>query len=132
MPQPFVRIAVQLVSIRPDWVVLPFVVDTGAAFTCIHALDATRSFEMSPASLDRAGWSASVPVGGIGGGQLYLARPANYAFQRDDGELELFTGTVRIGELRTQATPALLGWDLLRFFRTVTNGRERTVTLDRL
>lgn len=27
---------------------------------------------------------------------------------------------------------ALLGWDLLRFFRTVTNGRDRTVTLDRL
>ncbi len=132
MPQPFIAVAVQVPSVRPEWVLIPFVIDTGAAITCIHAVDAIRHLGMTPAGLDPTTWASTSPIGGIGGGLNYLELPANYGFQRDDVAWETFSETIRIGELRSQGTPALLGWDFLRYFELRVHGGSQTVTLERL
>ncbi|MBI5949890.1 MAG: hypothetical protein HY875_17270 [Chloroflexi bacterium] len=116
-------------DVRPDWIPVPFVVDTGAAVSCIHALDAVAKFGMTPASLDPAAWPSARAMGGIGGQLRYLALPASYAFLHDHGQWEVIDSTIYIGEMRSQTLPALLGCDLLsRFVLTVSAGR--TVTLD--
>ena len=106
--------------------------DTGAALTCIHALDAIRIFGMTPSELDPSTWTNPMSVGGIGGGLLYREEPAQYAFPNTDGTFEFIDGTVLIGELRSQATPALLGWDLLKHFDLHCHGGNQTITLERI
>jgi hypothetical protein len=39
---------------------------------------------------------------------------------------------IRIGELKTASTPALLGWDLLQFFRLEVDGANQTIRLERV
>ena len=129
MPQPWLRVAVHIDDLGPDWVTVPFVVDTGAARTCVHAMDAIRLFGMSPASLDPTSWAHPTFLGGIGGGLNYLTRTATYAFLRDDGQFHLIEGDIQIGELRSQRTPALLGCDLLRHFKLQMDGGSQ-VTLE--
>lgn len=132
LPQPLIRVAVRAEALRPEWVLVPFSVDTGAALTCIHAVDAIRQFGMTPASLDPTTWPSPTLLGGIGGGLSYMECPASYGFYRDDGEWEIIDRTLRVGELRSQGTPALLGWDLLRHFRLTLHGNSPSVTLERL
>lgn len=132
LPQPLVQVVVHIDGHQPEWAPVPFVVDTGAAVTCIHALDAIRLFGMSPGSLDPATWPETTPVGGIGGGLSYLTLPARYAFRHDDGTFQVIEGPIRVGEARSQGTPALLGWDLLRHFRLTVSGNGPSVTLEPL
>lgn len=106
--------------------------DTGAAFTCIHAIDASRYFGMMPAQLDPANWTIPIPIGGIGGSRLYLELPANYAFHRDDNANELIDGVIRIGEMSSAGTPSLLGWDLLKHFEMTMHGANHTISLRRV
>lgn len=130
LPQPLIRVAVHIDGLQPDWAVVPFVIDTGAALTCIHAIDAVRLFGMSPASLDPTTWADPTPVGGIGGGLNYMERSASYVFLHTDGTTHQIDGVIKIGELRSQSTPALLGWDLLKHFRLEVHGSQQTVLLE--
>lgn len=111
---------------------IPFVVDTGAALTCIHAMDAIRGFGLSPHELDPTSWSNTQTIGGVGGSHAYRTEVANYGFRKSDGQVEVIPSTVRIGEIRSQSTPALLGWDLLKFFRLEINGPNQTIALYRV
>jgi hypothetical protein len=131
MPQPLVLVAVLIADLRPDWVAIPFVVDTGAAVTCIHALDAMADFNMSVASLDPSSWPASVTGGGIGGQLRHLIFKAQFGFEHEDGTLDIIEGPVRIGESASGSLPSLLGCDVLRHFEVVYRG-GRSITLDRL
>ncbi len=121
-------------GITAGWVTVPFVIDTGAAMTCVHALDAIRLLGMSPASLDSSTWTNVIDGGGVGGPLKYLGCTAQFAFQRANGTLEFLDGEVKIGELRSgqQWMPALLGWDLLQHFRLTIDGGGQAVTLDRI
>jgi len=133
-PHPYVDVAVRIGELSIEWVLVPFVVDTGAAKTSIHALDAIRRLGMSPADLDPSKWASSIQGTGVGGAVRYRTAAAEYGFHHDDGRWELVDGEVQIGELAShnQGIPSLLGWDLLQHFRLVTHGRDRTIVLERL
>ena len=109
MPQPFVRVAVHLPSIARNAAIVPFIFDTGAAFTCIHARDAIRHFDVDPAELDPDRWDEPLTIDGLGGGLRYRVVPASYGFQRDDGVLERIDLFTMLGELRSGEFPSLLG-----------------------
>lgn len=132
LPQPLIRFALEIPSVRPGYVLIPSIVDTGAAFTCIHALDAIRYFGMTPAQLDPSTWANPSSIGGIGGSRLYLELPANYVFRRSDNTNELITGVIRIGEMKSAGTPSLLGWDLLKYFKMEMDGAAQTISLTRV
>ncbi|HXU25387.1 MAG TPA: hypothetical protein VN697_15300, partial [Tepidiformaceae bacterium] len=134
-PLPLIRIAVWLEGITSEWVLVPFVVDTGATHTCVHPLDATRLLGMSAASLDAATWPRVEASSGIGGGANYLTTSALYAVMHDDHPTtppEIITGSIEIGELtaESQTLPSLLGWDVLQHFRVTAEWRGQ-VTLER-
>lgn len=129
MPQPLVMVLLQIPLIRADCVSIPFVIDTGAALSCVHALDAVAKFGMSPGQLDPALWPSSTEVGGIGGQLNYLERAARFGFVHDDRTVEIIESTIHIGDMRSQMIPSLLGCDLLsRFVLTVNGGRSVTLS----
>ena len=78
----------------PTVALVPFIVDTGAARTTIHALDAIRYFGVSPASLDPGTWANRVPMSGVGGSVWCKESAADYGFRRDDGTIEAFSGSI--------------------------------------
>jgi len=108
---------VHVPELRDEWISVPFVIDTGAAHTCIHAVDATRLFGLKQADLDPANWPGSTLIQGVGGTLAYRELRASYAFQRDDDAWEIVEAPVRFGEFRSSSTPSLLGWDVLSQFR---------------
>ncbi len=79
LPQPLIRVAVLVQELRSEWISVPFVIDTGAAHTCIHAVDATRLFGLKQVDLDPANWPTSTLIQGIGGTLTYRELPASYA-----------------------------------------------------
>ena len=107
------------------------ILDTGAAFTCIHSATAVELFGMSAASLDPSSWPASRSIVGIGGALQYLEFAAEFGFGGEDGTLEVLTGALHIGELASRGTPPILGWDLLRQFQLSIDGPAGTVELRR-
>ena len=132
-PWPWVDVAVLIDGDNADWILIPFVVDTGAATTCVHALDAVTRLGMSPASLDPASWSGSVSViGGTAGSLSYLTKEASFGFLQNDGSWITIDGDIRISEASSGFTPSVLGWDLLRHFKTTVVGRPQSVQLDYL
>lgn len=132
LPQPLVLMAVQVDEFGPGFATVPFVVDTGAAFTCIHAMDAIRYFGRTPAQLDPATWTGAETIGGVGGSLQYARSPANYVLKRDDGAMESVNGNILFSDMRSSRLPSLMGWDLLRLFRLEVHGPNQTVTLERL
>ncbi len=128
-PHPLVRVAVRIPSFSSQFLVAPFVIDTGAAFSCIHAIDATDIFGIPRTALDPSRWSGAQTGAGVGGSLRYLEVPATYGFPLDEGGAEFVEGTVRIGELKSGSLPSLLGWDVLRHFRIVIDG-DTSVTLE--
>lgn len=116
LPQPLIRAAVTVPDIRPEWISVAFVIDTGAAHTCIHAVDATRLFGLKQADLDPSRWADAAIIQGVGGSLAYRQLEAEYAFLRDDESWEVVAAPVRFGEFRSSSTPSLLGWDVLAQF----------------
>ncbi len=131
VPQPFLRVGVRLAGTRTERKWLPFLVDTGASVTCVHATDAMRLLGFGRDDLDPRTWSDSVQVGSLGAGFRYLERTVEYGFYHDDGRWDVITQVVRIGEVASEGHPSLLGWDLLQHFDMVIRGREKTLTLER-
>ena len=130
-PWPWLDVAVLIDGDNSDWVLIPSVVDTGAATTCVHAIDAITRLGMSPASLDPAMWSGSISnIGATAGSLSYLTKEARYGFLQNDGSWITIPGDIRISELSSGATPSLLGWDLLRHFKTTVIGSPRSVQLE--
>lgn len=130
VPQPWVRVAIQIADLRPRWVPLLFVVDTGASLSCIHAIDAQLEFGMTDADLDPSAWPSSFTIGGVGGSVRYRVHDARFAFQHDDGHLDIIGAPIRIGGLESGNLPPLLGCDILRHFE-VTFRYGGSITLNR-
>lgn len=110
-------------------------VDTGAAHTCIHPLDAIRSLGLQPAQLaDPGRWPKVIQGRGVGGGANYFEVPASYGLVNDDGSVEEIEGHLWIAQLTpaTQRLPSLFGWNLLRHFDLRIHGGRRSITLERI
>lgn len=130
MRQPWVRVALQIPDLQPRWVSLYFVVDTGSSLTCVHAVDTRSQFGMTDADLDPSNWPSSEMLGGVGGSIRYRVYDARFAFQHDDGRLDIIESAVRIGGLDSKSLPPVLGCDILRYF-DVRYSFGESVTLSR-
>jgi hypothetical protein len=135
-PHPYLTTAVSIPLVTgPQWASVTFMVDTGAAHTCIHPLDAIRSLGLQPAQLaDPEGWPKTIQGRGVGGGVNYFEIPASYGLVNDDGSVEVIEGHVWIGQLTpgTQRMPSLIGWNLLRHFDLRIHGGRPSITLERI
>lgn len=129
-PQPFVWIALRIESFGDGFAPIPFMVDTGAVRTTLHALDAIRYFGLDPARLDSQHWSHRVEMNGVGGAALYQEWPAVFGLAHDDGRLERIDGSILLGDLATGPLPSLLGWDILRLLHVDLHGPNRTIRMD--
>ena len=101
--------------------------------SCLHPIDANLILKIPRSRLvDRRQWATRVNASGVGGASRYFVEPATLTFANDDGSAEAIETEIWIAEmtLANQRLPSLLGWDILRHFRLITDGK--TVTLDRL
>jgi hypothetical protein len=132
-PLPKVKVAVRLPKITRDWAVVRFVLDTGAARTAIHPLEATNTLGIDPAALRDPGvWPRSVKLGGISGGlNTYYLVPAEYAFVHTDGQLQTIQAEIRIAQPTpsNEKVASLLGWDLLERFQVCLDWTQKQITL---
>ena len=132
-PQPRVAVRISLPGAEVETEPVAFIVDTGSVHSCIHPIDASLRLKIPKSRLrDRSQWTASIGATGVGGPVRYFVEPATLTFANDDGVPEVITTDIWIAEmtLANQRLPSLLGWDVLRYFRLVTDGV--TVTLHRL
>lgn len=116
MPQPQILVAMRIPELSPRWAGIPFVIDTGASRSVIHALDAMGKFGVPPARLDPGSWANALPMGGVGGGVITREVDAEYAFRDDDGSFLQLRAPILIGDVNTQTIPSLLGIDILSRF----------------
>jgi hypothetical protein len=68
---------------------------------------------------------------GVGGASLYDQVPALYGFRHDEGRHLMLTGTIEIAQPQAHNSgyPSLLGRDVLRHFRVVSDWPGVQVTL---
>ena len=132
-PHPYLSVAVFVPGVSTEWALVDFLIDTGAARTSIHPLDAIRRLGISPAMLaDRSQWQNTIASGGVGGPATYFDLPAFYGFQTDaDVAWDIIEGRLMLAELtaHNQRIPSLMGWDLLSLFELVIHGGNGRVTL---
>lgn len=116
-PYPFVRAGVRLGGAPARWAAVEFIVDTGAAVSCIHARDAVNRLHLPASELDPGSWDRMERFAGVGGTSRYGVRACTYGFVEADGTPIVLPGEIRLGELRRgPALPSILGWDVLRHF----------------
>lgn len=131
-PVPKVRVGVFVPNVTQAWAAVDFLIDTGAATTCVHPVDATTRLHILTADLNQPlKWARSESYRGIGGSAIYYVVPAHYAFQHGEGRVQVLHGQLRIAQPRphNQALESLLGWDLLQHFRLVTDWPSRQIEL---
>jgi len=116
VPQPYLVVAVSIPDLSWDYALVPFVIDTGAARSCIHAGDAIDQFRVSPQSLDPRNWTRSIVIGGVGGRSRAHELQAEFYFRHDDGRIESVSDRILVGDITTRGLPSLLGMDILQKF----------------
>ncbi len=133
-PYPWVGAALYLPGYTQQWVVINFLIDTGAAGTCLHPNDAITRVGISQGALALPQqWPIVVPRGGIGGKSDYYTVEAHYAFLHSDtNQFQVIHGTIDIAAITSanQSLPSLLGWDILQYFKTTVDSRAGTVVLE--
>jgi len=72
-PLPLVRVRLWLDGISFTWVSVNFVVDTGAAVTCLHPRGAAQVGIHSSVLADPRHWANPTHYGGVGGTASYYA-----------------------------------------------------------
>ncbi len=121
-PIPRINVALWLPKISESWAVVPFVLDTGAAVTCLHPNDALLRAGIAPIMLgDPLRWPAMATYQGIGGNVRYFKSPVQYRLEHNDASMQLLDGTIHVApwSRETSPLPSVLGWDVLRHFRVV-------------
>lgn len=127
---PYVWVRLSIVGGPADRLV-PFVIDTGASTTVVHAHDALHHLGLSEKELEPKTWEPSEwrLTSGIGGITVCRMVEASYAFTVEGGSREVITGAVELGSRDSEELPSLLGWDVLRHFRLDLNASRGTVSL---
>jgi hypothetical protein len=132
-PYPWVGAAVYLPGYSQGWFVVRFLLDTGAATTCLHPRDAISRGGIDAATLaDPQFWPSASPRQGVGGTSDYYTIDAHYAFVHSDtGRIQTIAGTIDVAAITAsnQQLPSLLGWDILQNFVLAVDSRSGTVTL---
>jgi hypothetical protein len=129
---PLVRVYLFLPSIATSWVPVSFLIDTGAATTCLHPADAIAHVGIDAQLLAQPHlWPQQRAMHGVGGASLYYQVPALYGFRHDEGRHQMLTGTIEIAQPQPHNAgyPSLLGRDVLRQFRVITDWPAAQVTL---
>ena len=110
---------------------VPFVIDTGASTTVVHAHEALHNLQLPEGDLDPATWPPAERrlTSGVGGIAPCRVVEASYAFAVEGGGRETVQGTLELGALGSEQLPSLLGWDVLRHFRVDLNASRGTVAL---
>lgn len=132
-PMPMVRIAVDLPGIVTAPAVLEFLIDTGAAVSCIHPADAIARMRIRAARLSAPDqWSRTTEYRGVGGAAMYYLAAARDGFLHQDERTQIFEQDIQIAQLRTdnQTLPSILGWDIIQHFKLVADWRNRLLTLE--
>ncbi len=130
-PVPRVRAAVYVPGFSKDWGFVDFLVDTGAASTVLHPVDAISVGFDATTLADAALWSNKRDVYGVGGTSVNYVLVAAYAFRHDNGQWEKFAAEISVAQLTiaTQALPSLMGWDILQKYRLEADWASRHVGL---
>lgn len=133
-PHPYLTVAVSLPELRPQWSLVDFLVDSGAAATSVHPTDAIRRLGLAPSQLDPSNWDAvnARRSRGIGGTAEYLETSAVFAFRDDALGWITYTDKLLLSEMRqdNQRLPSLLGWNLLEHLAVTMNGQTRSITFE--
>jgi hypothetical protein len=134
-PVPKVRAALILPGISPKVAIVEFLLDTGASTTSLHPSDAISAAGIDPTKLaDPTHWANPQAHHGIGGGCTYYPVSATYGFLKADGSVHVLHGAISIAQLTpvNQTIPSLLGWDLLQYFRLLSDWPARRLELEEL
>lgn len=125
-----VRVDVLLPSVTNSWFTADFLLDTGAARTCLHPRDALNFGVGEATFANRSDWPRQ-RMSGVGGTTLYYVAPATYSFVTDNGGANRIESQILIAQPRTAnaALPSLLGWDILERFELLVDWRTRRVEL---
>ena len=126
-PYVWVRLGVQGLPSR----LTPFLIDTGASTTVVHARDALRHLHLPVTDLDPRTWPRERirRSSGVGGVALHRVLNAAYEFLDDAGPLVISNATIDLGAFDTGDLPSLLGWDILRRFRIEMDASRGMVAL---
>jgi hypothetical protein len=131
-PHPYVEVAVSIPRLSTGFVGIQFVVDTGAAQTCIHPMDAMTLLEIPEGTLSRAPRGVEpLPFSGIGGGASYYGYDVELAVFDDTRgwqRIEI-VAAVAVPTRTNRWIPSLLGLDVLKHFRTEITPRDGVVLL---
>mgnify|MGYP001589979239 CR=1 FL=1 len=130
---PFVplRVSFQRIQTRFPYTDLQFLLDTGAAVSVIHPVDA-KSIGLE---LDEE--FSAIPMeinAGIGGGARYLREMSWLEFTQADGALSRYRFALRIAvpDAANAVLPSILGMDFIQHFRLTVSVREERVELEPL
>ena len=126
-PYVWVRLSVQGLPSR----LVPFLIDTGASTTVVHAGDALRHLGLPVTDLDPRTWPRERirQSSGVGGAALHRVLDASYEFPDDAGPLVISNETIDLGAFDTGELPSLLGWDILRRFRIEMDASRGAISL---
>jgi len=129
---PLVRVALWLDGISFTWIDVNFVVDTGAAVTCLHPRGAAQVGIPRTLLIDPSRWTNVVHLSGVGGDVSYYPTPVWYRFRHADGTLQHIESTINVASWRpdNQTLPSLLGRDILSQFRVTLDWPQGTVELE--
>lgn len=132
-PVPMMRVMLYVPGISKAWAAVDFLLDTGAGTTCVHPRDATARLGIGDAALRKSSlWPVQRGSHGVGGGSTDYVVPAIYALRRDDGGWDTHQDELAIAKPMpaNQTLPSLLGWDILRHYRLVTDWHARLIRLE--
>ena len=130
---PFVplRVSFERLRTRDPRYDLQFLIDTGAAVSVIHPVDATAI------AIDFEGSFAGAPVEtnlGIGGTARYQREMSSLEFTQADGTWSRYRFALRIAlpSASNAVLPSILGMDFIQHFRLTVSVREDRVELESL
>jgi hypothetical protein len=131
-PVPMVRLALYLPGVTTTWSLIDFLLDTGAATTCLHAGDVTERLRVSDDRLKNSdAWDYTETYSGVGGGATYYVTRARYALLNERSEWKVMDGLVRVARTSSAdaGLPSILGWDVLQNFAVSLDWRQKLVEL---
>ena len=131
--RPQLSVALFLPGISPRWAMVEFLIDTGADSTVLAPAAAVDLFDISSDRLsDPSNWPDRIRALGVGGSTLVYRTLARFDFASENGIEHSLSGTILIPRPIPSAVapPSLLGWDVLRHFRTTFDPCARAIALD--
>lgn len=131
-PHPYVEVLVRVEGGRQTLQPVRFLIDTGAAVTCIHPSDAINRLGLPPALLaNPRAWPRSEIIGGIGGSARMFIVDAQLQFD-EPGAYHQYELPIRVAQptLQNHMLPSILGWDVLSGFQLFVDRLNGVVTLE--